>query len=237
METTPLRHPAAVEAALRKSFLAGLPAEIVERACSGAVLVEEPANRVLYRAGEQPRVGLVVRGLLRAYLSSTEGRQVAVWYVSPGELYGLKALFDEPSRAPAQALTIQALTACTLLRLDAQVLAELAQADGRVGWGLAAELARRLARTSEELAWASFGTVRQRVARHVLVFASAAQQDARPIAAVSQQTIADSLGTAREVVARALGQLRSHGLVETSPSGIVVRDPASLRSEAAERLP
>jgi CRP/FNR family transcriptional regulator len=224
-----------VTSALSRSFLAGLPSDLVECVCGGAMLTREPANRIVYRPDYQPRVGLVVRGLLRAYVSSTEGRQVAVWYVHSGELYGIKALFEEPGRRATQTPTLQALTDCTLLELDPEELIALAQADGRIGWGLAAELARRLARTSEELAWASFGTVRQRVARHILVLANATEQESRPVAAVSQQTLADSLGTAREVVARALGQLRSSGLVETSPEGIVLRDPASLRSEADEQ--
>jgi CRP-like cAMP-binding protein len=124
------------------------------------------------------------------------------------------------------------MTGCAFLLFNVRLLAELAQADGRVGWVIARGVSRRLAETCEELASTAFGTVRQRGARHLLDLAGLQQPGPSLVVPVSQQTIADSVGTVREVVARALSQLRSDGLVETRPSGIIVHDPVSLQAEA-----
>jgi CRP/FNR family transcriptional regulator, cyclic AMP receptor protein len=224
------RHPA-VRAALAVSFLSELPADAIEGIWTGALLRPYPAGSMVYRADDPPCGGLVVKGLLRARVTSPEGRQAALWYVHMGDAFGITTLFGVPGP-----FDLEALTDCLLLRFDVRSLAGQARTDGRVAWAIAAEVARRLARTSDELACATFGTVRQRVARHLLVLAGAPQRD-RARARVSQQTIANSLGTAREVVARSIGQLRAGGLVQTGRAGIEVRDPERLRMEAAEVLP
>lgn len=216
---------------LDQSFLAGLPADVVESICADAILVQRPARELVYRAGATAQVGLVVRGLLRAQVTSPDGRQAALWYVQVGDVFGVATLFGAP-----EPIELAAIADCTLLRFDGRALAKRARTDGRLACALAAEVARRLVRTSDELAWAAFGTVRQRVARHLLILAGPPGPGPASSPRVSQQTIADSLGTAREVVARAIGQLRADGLVETGPNGFVVRDRAGLSREAAEAV-
>ena len=46
----------------------------------------------MYRAGSDPRAALVVRGLIRVYLSSPGGRQVTVRYARPGDVLGIAVL-------------------------------------------------------------------------------------------------------------------------------------------------
>ena len=76
-----------VEAALARSFLAGLPPEVTRELQAEGERID-PAAATVYRAGSGPQAALVVGGLLRVYLTSLEGRQVTVRYVRHGEVLG-----------------------------------------------------------------------------------------------------------------------------------------------------
>jgi CRP/FNR family transcriptional regulator len=113
----------------------------------------------------------------------------------------------------------------------------LGQAEASVGWALAEELTERLYETLEVVAGSTFGTVRQRVARHLLELAAAGQEGRALVARVSQQELADATGSVREVVARVLRELRAAGLVETGTAAIAITDPAGLHREVWSRDP
>ena len=85
----------------------------------------------------------------------------------------------------------------------------------------------------EQTAVNAFGSVRQRVAAHLLDLASDRQRPGgRLVARVSQQKLADAAGSVREVVARALRDLRAAGIVATAADSIVILDPARLYAES-----
>ena len=69
-----------VDDALARSFLAGLPAELVGGLREEGERADYPAGTTVYRAGDDPQAALVVGGLLRVFLTSAEGRQVTVRY-------------------------------------------------------------------------------------------------------------------------------------------------------------
>ena len=103
---------------------------------------------------------------------------------------------------------------------------------------LAEELNRRLYENLRQTAVNAFGSVRQRVALHVLDLASA-QQDpgGQLVARVSQQELAEAVGSVREVVARVLRDLRSSGLVATVTEGVHIVDPAGLHDQTWDPIP
>ena len=102
-----------------------------------------------------------------------------------------------------------------------------------MAWALAEELNRRLYGTLEQIAVNAFGSVRQRVAVHLLDLASS-QQHVRDclVARVTQQELADAVGSVREVVARVLRDFRQAGVVTTSADAVVIVDAARLYAES-----
>src|SRR6266536_3395026 len=97
---------------------------------------------------------------------------------------------------------------------------------------MAEELNRRLYETRQQAAVNAFGSVRQRVAAHLLDLASAQLHPrGRLVAHVSQQELADAAGSVREVVARVLRDFRVAGIVATSSDSVVILDPARLYAE------
>src|SRR5262245_20750871 len=217
-----------VEDALARSYLAGLPPELVGQLRDDGERSDYPAGTTVYRAESDPRAAMVVRGLLRVYLTSAEGRQVPVQYARPGDVLGIAVLVGGPAST-----SVQAVEPSSVFRISARALIAAARRDPRVSWAIAEELNRRLYEVLEQTAVNAFGSVRQRVAAHLLDLASAQQHPrGRLTARVSQQELADAAGSVREVVARVLRDLRVAGIVATTADSVVILDPARLYAES-----
>jgi CRP/FNR family transcriptional regulator, cyclic AMP receptor protein len=193
--------------AMRRSFLGRLPSEVVDALLADGERTDYPAGSTIYREGSAPRAALVVSGLLRVYLTSREGRQVTVRYARGADVLGVAVLVGGPVN-----VGVQALAPASLFRINAQTLTQAARQDARVAWAIAEELNRRLDDTLQQTAINAFGSVKQRVAAHLLDLASAQQRPVgRLVARVSQQELEDAVGSVREVVARALRDSVSRG--------------------------
>src|ERR1041384_6910578 len=110
-------------------------------------------------------------------------------------------------RAGPCQMGVQAISAGALLGLPGETLRQHALSDARIAWALAEGGAQRTHELAEEVAGNTFGTVRQRVARHLLDLVTEAKGD-RLVAPISQQELANHVGTVREVVSRVLQTLK-----------------------------
>lgn len=182
-------------------------------------------GRLVHPAGDSKQhVHLVLSGLIRMFVTADDGRSVTVRYCRTGSLIGIASLFASSWRLP---LSIEAVTASELLDLRPGTVARMAETDSGVGRALLAETSERVRSFIEEIPRASFSTVSQRVARHVLDLA-AIDPGGGLVANTTQEELADAVGTVREVAARALRGLRDVGLVRTERSRIIVVDPDGL---------
>jgi CRP/FNR family transcriptional regulator, cyclic AMP receptor protein len=126
----------------------------------------------------------------------------------------------------------QALVDSELLKISPEVTRRLAAHDGRVAMALLVDLSERVQNFVAELTGSAFGTVRQRVARHLLDLASEGMSEhGELVVNVTQRELADAVGTVREVVVRVLRELREDGVVRTQRDRIVVIDPSRLIHE------
>jgi CRP/FNR family transcriptional regulator len=213
-------------AAVQTSLFGNLAEERLAFLFEDALRLDIAAGSVLYREGAPPGFGLVVEGLVRVYLTSPDGRQITVRYARPGSILGLTTAVFGPVD-----VGVQVLAATSLLVLNVERVRRLGQTDAPFAWALAEELGQRLAGVLEAFAGAAFGSVRQRIARHLLDLAAEQQQGTALLARVTHQELADAVGTVREVVARVLRDLRDLGLIETRRDGVVILDPAQLHDQ------
>lgn len=217
-----------VAAALGRSFLGRLPRDVVDELIAEGQRTDYPAGSTIYREGAAPREALVVRGLLRVFMTSPDGRQVTVRYAREADVLGIAVMVGGPVN-----VAVRTITDSSLFSIDGRRLTEAARRDARVAWALAEELNRRLYETLQQTAINTFGSVKQRVAAALLDLASAQQRPQDRLAAqVSQQELADAVGSVREVVARALRELRLAGLVATGPHSVLIVDPTGLHDQA-----
>jgi CRP/FNR family transcriptional regulator, cyclic AMP receptor protein len=222
-------HDPVVRAAVALSHLAAIPEPLLEPLLADALRLSVPAGSMVRREGERgPHVELVASGLVRVFVSSPDGRTLTVRYCRRGAMIGAVSLFRPSYVMPGG---IQALVDTDLLVLRADTVRMVSDRERVMADALIAELSDRVYQFVVEIPGASFATVRQRVARHLLDIAADQQQGARLVAPVSQQAIADAVGSVREVVVRTLGELRREGLVATGSGGIQILDPDRLAAD------
>lgn len=213
---------AEVRRAAERSVLARLAPALRDAVLEGAVRSELPAGRFLY----DPPLGLVVAGMLRVSIASYDGRRFAVSYLRSGDMVGLDRLAGR--RFP---LDLQTVTDVRLLRLSRSRVEELRSTQPTLGLAVAEQLARHLDDMLHETTLAAFGSVRERVLRHLLTLAVVRPGDKEgAVCEITHQQLADAVGAVRETVARALTDLRHEGLLGGDHRRIVIPDPARLRA-------
>jgi CRP/FNR family transcriptional regulator len=214
------------------SALHVLPSNVTAELTHDAILRDVPAGTTTHRDDDPPFAELVAKGLIRAYLASPSGRTLTARYCRKGALMGIATLFSE--RRPRAHGTTTALVDSRVLALQPTTVRRLA-GDPQVARALLNETSERVMEFIEELEINSFGSLRQRLVRHLLDIAADQQQGARLVASLSQEELAGAIGTVREIVVRILRDLREEGLVQTGREGIVLLDPARLHDETYRR--
>jgi CRP/FNR family transcriptional regulator, cyclic AMP receptor protein len=222
------RDPATHDA-LAVSHLRTLPDEVRAGLLANARRQAFAAGGVIRREGDgRPHLDLVTAGLVRVFVAAPDGRTLTVRYVRTGGLLGAVSLFASRFVLPG---TIQAVTAAEMVRFDPAQVRQAADREVVVARALIDELSERVLAFIPEIPGSAFGTVRQRVARHLLDLASTVP-DRGLVAEISQQELSDAVGSVREVVVRVLRQLRDDGLIQTGRDGVVVLDAERLARQA-----
>lgn len=207
--------------AIAASHLRGVSDDVLERLLAGAVqTVIRPGSVVHWEGDDTAHLEVVVSGALRVVVTSPDGRTMTVRYCRPGGLLGAMSLFSPGFAMPA---TVQALVESRLLRVDPGVVRTMV-GHPAVAHALIVELSERAKEFLYEIPGNAFGTVRQRVVRHLLDLAAVGDSGGEPVVSASQQDLADAAGTVREVVVRVLRELREDGLVRTGRGRIVLVD-------------
>ncbi|NIY69423.1 Crp/Fnr family transcriptional regulator [Streptomyces malaysiensis] len=217
-----------VQRAWQQSFLAMLPLSAQKELLATAHEEEIRPDQNVYREVLEPRfsfLALVMSGMLRSYVTSSGDRRIAARYWGPGQVVGLTSVLLHGASSG-----VEAVRRGSLLRLDPKTMERLGRTDANVAWATAQELARRLAEGAANRVPHAFGSVRVRVAWHLLKLAVSI--DGQRVVRATQQELADSVGSVREVVARVLLALCDEGILAREGALLVVRDPVRLESLA-----
>jgi CRP/FNR family transcriptional regulator len=206
----------------RCGFLSTLPADAGERLLAEAIRITIPAGALVYREGETPRVIVVLDGLLRVFLRSSDGRQLTVRYAHDGDVTGLALVLGGPGP-----MSVQAMTGASVAAVGVDTLRSMLESDPGVARACAEELTRQLYCALDDLSQQAFLSVRQRLIRHLLDLATRGEGPHLVVRA-TQQELADAVGSVREVVTRSLRELGRERLLETARDEVVLLDPITL---------
>ncbi|RHX89400.1 Crp/Fnr family transcriptional regulator [Leptospira stimsonii] len=193
-------------------------------------IVKITAGQMIPQSSDGTRyAGLILSGFFRLYLYAPSGRQTTVRYAKPGEMMGIVGAIvtDEKSGEPEET-HVQALADSEVLAVSFEDVRFFGKKTPDLAWLFAEECARRVYAALREVYGIAFTSVRQRLARHLLL--NAMSQESPPFLSVklSQQDLADSIGTVREVVVRELRKLKKEGLIETVKGRIEIVQPGQL---------
>lgn len=206
--------------AVEASPLGVLPPDVITRLLSGARTLAWPAGHVIRREGDPgAHIGLVVNGLVRNVMHGADGRSLTIRYARRGALLGTLSLYGGPYVLPGSTVSV---VPTRMLELRVAVVRATADRDPRVARALLEDLAARAREYITQIHRAAFGSVRQRVARHLIDLAAEQQRGPGLTATITQQDLADAVGSVREVVVRTLHDLRADGIVTTHRGAIVI---------------
>lgn len=200
-----------------RGFLFDLPTAQAHRLLSESIRMDVPAGSVVYREGDRARCFVVITGLVRAYMSSGDGRQVVFRYGRSGDVMGLASVIGEP-----RPVSIQAMSQSSIVALRVDSLRQMFATDPQVAQACARELSRQLHQALDSVAQTAFHSVRQRLAGHLLDLALTADPDGRLVAQVSHQELAEAIASSREVISRTLHEMRIDGLLETGHDRLII---------------
>jgi CRP/FNR family transcriptional regulator, cyclic AMP receptor protein len=176
------------------------------------------------------------KGLLKVLVTSPSGEERIIAILGPGALVGELAMIDQMPRSAS----VVALRDSVLRFISREAYEKRVLACPETKHALLEILAFRLRQADEELAAATFLSVKARVARALLELADFVGKPSGPkcIALdekISHADLAAMAGVARENVSRVLGEWRRRNLVliGTSPR-YVLNDVAALEREINE---
>lgn len=186
------------------------------------VFHEDDAGTALY---------IIEKGEVKIVLGSTEGKEVLLSLLGPGDFFGELALFDGESRS-ADAV---AKEASQLLIIGREDFLRFLADHPRVAMSLLAILSRRLRRTDELVRDAAFCNVPTRLIRKLLDLGQTrGQQGLQGVVIASELTqsdLADMIGATRESVNKWLRYYAKKSLLRYDRGQITLMDVKRLKAD------
>jgi len=190
------------------------------------------AVRRQYRKGEiislygdiWPFLLLVTEGRVQAVKESSEGRQLMLLLLEPGEIFWGLAFFNDGATMP---VTLAAAESSELALWPRESVLPTLLANSQALWALTQLMVRRMQQASQIVEGLAFQPVAARLARLILrEFGGVAEQ---PIArSLTLDEMAAMVGSTREMVCRILYRFADENLIEVTRTEFKLTDEQGL---------
>lgn len=182
-----------------------------------------PARSAIVHAGDaSDSLFFIVKGSVSVVIEDSEGREMVVAYLNPGDFFGEMGLFEEK---PVRSAWIRAKSVCEIAEISYTKFRELARQDAGLMFALSAQMAGRLRATTRKISDLAFLDVTGRVARCLLDLSKQPDAMTHPDGMqirVTRQEIGRIVGCSREMVGRVLKSLEDQGLIGVKGKTMVI---------------
>lgn len=222
------KHPARLKALLPQiRHFDGLPPEVQERLAESATACHFKAGQVIYVEGEPAEsIYILETGWVKATRMTREGREQAMMFLRPVEIFGDIAVFTGTTYPG----TVVALEDVTTWIIPAKTILELITHQPAFAMAMIRRLGERVLHYIGLVEDLSLRSVEARLANTLLQHAE--QQDGRLVVPRREWTTFDEmavrLGTVRDVLSRALKTLEGEGYLKVEKHAILLLDPKGL---------
>lgn len=201
-----------------------LPPEVQERLAVAAMLCHFDAGQVIYIEGEPAEsIYILEAGWVKATRMTREGREQALMFLRPVEIFGDIAVFTGTTYPG----TVVALEAVEAWSIPAKTILDLIPRHPELAMAIIRRLSERVLHYIGLVEDLSLRSVESRLAGTLL--RNAELQDGRLVVPRREWTTFDEmavrLGTVRDVLSRALKTLEKEGLLKVEKQSIVLLDP------------
>lgn len=189
-----------------------------------------PARTSVIFAGDKPEsIYYVISGSLSAIMDEDEaGREIILSYINKGEFFGEMGLFVKPDDRPSESgrsAWIQTRTPCEVAEMSYAKFKSLSNEHPQLIFEVAAQMAKRLRKTSEKVGDLTFMDVEGRIARTLVELCRLPDAVTHPEGMqirVTRQELSRIVGCSREMAGRVLKDLKDKGLIDSHGKTIVV---------------
>jgi CRP-like cAMP-binding protein len=227
--------PITPEALAPLDLFRGLSSAAVNDAAALARARRFPEEALIFSQGDDGvRAHAVIEGGVRISQAGSDGGQIAVRFVVPGEMFGTVALFTD-GRYPADAVTLAPTSEVSWSEAD---LFELIGRYPQLATNLIRIIGKRLQEVQERLREASTRRAPQRIARAILRLSRQVGRDIPEGIAIElplrRRDVADISGTTLHTASRILARWEKEGLVASRDRRLTIRQPAEILRIAEE---
>jgi CRP-like cAMP-binding protein len=216
-------------------LFAGLPMEALASVATMARGRHLPRETRIFSQGDPGvRTHAVITGGVRISQSGSDGAQIVVRFVGPGEMFGTVALFTD-GRYPADAVTIAESFEASWSEADLRIL--MAR-HPQIAINMIRIIGTRLQEVQERVRELATQSAERRVAHAVLRLARQAGQTISGGTAITfplrRKDVADIAGTTLHTASRILTGWTKQGLMASRSRRLIVLKPAEIRRIAEQ---
>jgi CRP-like cAMP-binding protein len=173
---------------------------------------------------------IIESGSVRIYIPGTQGADLTLAVIGPGDFFGDLSLLDDRPRSASAVAAIDSV----LLTLERSDFTALLRSRPEASLAVLATIARRLRETDQTASDLAFLDVQGRLARRLL---DLAETNGTPAdggvllpAGITQEDLANMIGVTRESVNRNLSVFRRMGLIGREGRRVIIKNPEGLRA-------
>ena len=167
---------------------------------------------------------IVLSGRLKVMMSDTEGKEVILSILGPGEFFGEMGLIDDSPRSAS----VVAIEPCELLSISKRDFKQSLAENFEMSMAVMRGLVRRLRDADRKIGSLALLDVYGRVARLLLDMSETVNGQKMVTKRLPKQDIAKMIGASREMVSRVMKDLQMGGYIEMRGSSILLRDSIML---------
>jgi CRP-like cAMP-binding protein len=221
--------PVAPQALAAMELFRELPTSALEAVAISARVRRIPRDTRIFNQGDSDvRAHAVIEGGVRVAQSGSDGAQVVIRFIGPGEMFGTVALFTD-GRYPADAITLAETLEASWSEAE---LLELMGRHPQIAINVIRIIGKRLQEVQDRVRELATQRAERRVARTVLRLAHQAGHSTVDGTAIEfplrRKDLADIAGTTLHTASRILAAWEKAGLLTSHNQRLTIREPAEI---------
>ena len=202
-------------------LFASLPEEQLRMLATVVTRRSAPRSSTIMAAGDATdSLFIVLSGRLKVMMSDSDGKEVILAILGPGEFFGEMGLIDDEPRSAS----VVTLEPCELLSVAKRDFRKCMAENFEMSMAVMRGLVRRLREADRKIGSLALLDVYGRVARLLLDMSENVDGEKIVTKRLPKQDIAKMIGASREMVSRVMKDLQMGGYIEMRGSNIVLRD-------------
>jgi CRP-like cAMP-binding protein len=182
-------------------------------AVQGKTVRVERGERIFLQGDAATSIFRIQHGTVKLAVLSNDGKKAIIALLSSGDFVGEECVMKIQ---PRRAATAFAVTPCTLVRIEKEVMERLLHEEKALFDEFLAYLLSRSLRLQDDLIDQLFNSNEKRLARELLLLARSRGQNTprKTVPGITQEMLAEMIGTTRSQVNRILNKFRKLGFIE-----------------------